>query len=105
MRRSKPCGKQRRARVLQGYKYDEETGQAAMVHTAYTVDLVDEDSLAYDCEVFMSALMHDNPIDLEEADEADDEFLEMQSDEESTDSMTLQSNSSFETTPYGSQCD
>jgi hypothetical protein len=77
-------------------KYDEETGQAAMVHTAYAVDLVDEDSLAYDCEVFMSALMRDNPINLEEADEADDEFLELQSDDESTDSTTLQSNSSFE---------
>jgi hypothetical protein len=85
-------------------KYDEETGQAATVHTAYTVDLVDEDSLAYDCEVFMNALMHDNPIDLEEADEADDEFLELQSDDEflelqsddeSTDSTTLQSNSSL----------
>jgi hypothetical protein len=77
-------------------KYDRETGQATVLNTAYSVDVIDEDSLAYDCEIFMNALMHDNPIDLDEADGVDDEFLELQSDEKSTDSTTLQSNSSFD---------
>jgi hypothetical protein len=77
-------------------KYDEETSQAAMVQAAYSADVVDEDRMAYDCEVFMNALMRDIPIDLEEADEADDEFIELQSADESTDSTTVQSNSIFE---------
>jgi hypothetical protein len=76
-------------------KYDEENGQAAGRNAAYTADVIDEERLAYDCEIFMNALMRDNPINLNKDDGVDDEFLELQSDEKSTDSTTLQGNSSF----------